>query len=56
MEPHTVRPRRFDQAQEVADHFKSDQILFIPLSLLVCFLILFLLESLSRFYLLLVFR
>lgn len=23
MEPHTVRPRRFDQAQEVADHFKS---------------------------------
>ena len=23
MEPHTVRPRRFDQAQEVADAFKS---------------------------------
>ena len=23
MEPHTVRPRRFDQAQEVADSFKS---------------------------------
>ena len=23
MEPHTVRPRRFDQAQEVADHFKA---------------------------------
>lgn len=23
MEPHTVRPRRFDQAQEVADAFKN---------------------------------
>ena len=23
MEPHTVRPRRFDQAQEVADAFKG---------------------------------
>lgn len=23
MEPHTVRPRRFDQAQEVADAFKD---------------------------------
>ncbi len=23
MEPHTVRPRRFDQAQEVADAFKT---------------------------------
>jgi cell division inhibitor SepF len=25
MEPHTVRPRRFDQAQEVADKFKDGQ-------------------------------
>ena len=25
MEPHTVRPRRFDQAQEVADKFKEGQ-------------------------------
>jgi len=25
MEPHTVRPRRFDQAQEVADSFKDGQ-------------------------------
>jgi cell division inhibitor SepF len=25
MEPHTVRPRRFDQAQEVADRFKDGQ-------------------------------
>jgi cell division inhibitor SepF len=25
MEPHTVRPRRFDQAQEVADSFKEGQ-------------------------------
>lgn len=25
MEPHTVRPRRFDQAQEVADAFKEGQ-------------------------------
>ena len=24
-EPHTVRPRRFDQAQEVADKFKEGQ-------------------------------
>ena len=25
MEPHTVRPSRFDQAQEVADKFKDGQ-------------------------------
>ena len=25
MEPHPVRPRRFDQAQEVADKFKEGQ-------------------------------
>jgi cell division inhibitor SepF len=25
MEPHTVRPGRFDQAQEVADKFKDGQ-------------------------------
>jgi cell division inhibitor SepF len=29
--PHTVRPRRFDQAQEVADSFKADQPVIVNL-------------------------
>jgi cell division inhibitor SepF len=31
MEPHTVRPRRFDQAQEVADKFKDGQAVIMNL-------------------------
>jgi cell division inhibitor SepF len=29
--PHTVRPRRFDEAQEVADHFKEGQPVIVNL-------------------------
>jgi cell division inhibitor SepF len=31
MEPHTVRPRRFDQAQEIADKFKDGQAVIMNL-------------------------
>ena len=31
MEPSTVRPRRFDQAQEVADRFKDGQAVIMNL-------------------------